>query len=144
MLACHVLSPGLAQAAAHLAKMGGTASGARQAQRLRSICRAFIDECRSAEADGERGREAAAASSGRSTAATGTAAEGVRSRLHECAGFVAVLTLLLQPLEEWARCKRFVLVSSRFSLPVWQCMLRTRKSARVPHLNVVSPPSHAH
>lgn len=35
----------------------------------------------------------------------------MRSRLHECAGFVAVVSLLLQPLEEWERCKRFILVS---------------------------------
>ncbi len=106
------------QAAAHLAKTGGTTSSARQAQRLRSICRAFFDECRSAEADGERGASGAAAASATagSSSSSPSVAEGVRSRLHECAGFVAVLTLLLQPAQEWARSKRFVLVSSCFGV----------------------------
>ncbi|CAN0563948.1 unnamed protein product, partial [Ectocarpus sp. 12 AP-2014] len=115
------LIPYQLQAAAHLANMTGTSSGARQAQRLRSICRAFFDECRLAEADAERGHDVAVATpaAGGTTAGGGGAAaaaarppvvpEGVRSRLHECSGFVAVLTLLLQPVEEWTRCKRFVL-----------------------------------
>lgn len=124
--------------AAHLAKMGGAGSSARQVQRIRSICRAFFDECRSAESDAERGvhdtaaapvphaaaavtpAAAAAASADANSEAGGAAREGVavagaadavRARLHECAGFVAVLSLLLQPFEEWERCKRFVVVS---------------------------------
>lgn len=129
--ACRVVlpPPNLTQAAAHLANTGGTASSARKEQRLRYTCLAFFGECRSAEVDGEHGREAAVPPpSGRSTSTVAAAttratqslssrpvAEGVRSRLHERAGFVAVLTLLLQPIEEWARCKRFVLASEHFS-----------------------------
>lgn len=105
--------------------MSGTASSGRQAQRLRSICRAFFEECRSAEADAERGRSATTVPAGGSASGGGEgeaarspssppAVQGVRCRLHECAGFVAVLTLLLQSAEEWAQSKRFVLVSSFF------------------------------
>lgn len=36
--------------------------------------------------------------------------EGFTARLHECAEFVAVLALLFQTIEEWDRCKHFVLV----------------------------------
>lgn len=113
------------QAAAHLARMNGSTSDARQAHRLRAICRAFFDECRLAEEDVEHGRDESSAriSSGTppvagndSPAAGGVEArgrlrEGVRSRLQKCAGFVAILTLLMQPWEEWQLNKRFVVVS---------------------------------
>ena len=100
--------------------MRGSASNARQAQRLRAICQAFFEECRLAEDDAERGRNeplATGSGEGRTTvddieAGTGTGrGVSVRSRLHKCAGFVAVLSLLLQPSEEWERNKRLLLVS---------------------------------
>lgn len=105
--------------------MNGSASDARQAQRLRAICRAFFDECRLAEEDVEHGRDETTAgiSSGippvagndnpaaGGVEARGRLREGVRSRLQKCAGFVAVLTLLIQPWEEWQLNKRFVVVS---------------------------------
>lgn len=111
--------------AAHLAKLNGSASDARQAQRLRAICRAFFDECRLAEEDIEHGRDDSSAgisggtppvAGNDSPAAGGVEArgrlrEGVRSRLQKCAGFVAILTLLMQPWEEWQLNKRFVVVS---------------------------------
>lgn len=42
----------------------------------------------------------------------GVAADGVLGRLHECAGFVAVLALLLLPRDEWEECKRYIVVSA--------------------------------
>lgn len=117
------------QVAAHLAKHSVIGSNARQAQRVRSICRAFFDECRLAEADAERGRHptltansagdgdgggsgSGSGSSGARGRTGSLGGDGVRARIHECAGFVAVLALLLQTFEEWERSKRFLLVSA--------------------------------
>lgn len=41
----------------------------------------------------------------------GFAADSVLGRLHECAGFVAVLTLLLHTREDWERSKGVLVVS---------------------------------
>ena len=51
----------------------------------------------------------------------GVAADGVLGRLHECAGFVAVLALLLLPLDEWEECKRYIVVSAAPSENMSSC-----------------------
>ena len=98
--------------AAHLAKRGGSASNSGQAHRLRTICSEFVETCRFAEGYVEHGRDGAepggAVGSG---SGGGVAADGVLGRLHECAGFVAVLALLLLPRDEWEECKRYIVVS---------------------------------
>lgn len=81
--------------------------------------RAFVDECRTAQVEAERGRysevgtpvKGAGSGVAASVGASHAVGEGITGRLHECAGFVAVLSLLFQSLEEWEHCKHSVLVS---------------------------------
>lgn len=118
---------------------GAGAASNRQSQRLRSIMQAFFEECCASAAAAERGRwttdtaGATASDMGSSSGSggvvvagisakdggmtssaragrRGAGGEGFTERLHECAGFVAVISLLFQTLDEWDRCKHFIVV----------------------------------
>lgn len=131
LLACYSLTVAHTQrqVAAHLAKASRSGSHDGQLHRLRTICSEFVETCSYAAPDGYGqyhrdvaaeaggGAETGGAGAGAGAAVVGGgsgggyAADGVLGRLHECAGFVAVLTLLLQTREEWEGCKRYIVVS---------------------------------